>query len=731
MNGVSKQETTRLIEELVGTYDDFVLISMMIQKETSVLDYTQTKKKEFFHHLFQLDKYQEYHEIAKLKSKESVEFEVKQLDKKLKEHNLANYEQNIVKLVNQIQLLEGEYEIQQRQIELDEIRIRELRDGLNPIEEVTLTNGETWEIIDENIKKNKSEFEGGRNIPREDWYIDKLSQIKKLPETLQQLKQKKDTLRKKITNVLEYFQPLSDLCRDILPIIYEKITSVSGSVTAATPSNSIDSIIVEWREIYERVEQSFVRFAEMRERMEKECEEMSNDNMMDEWRRIQNDIEVKIEQKNKKEKRIREMANERERIIEKVEKGREMRDKLTKHRYNPQCEYCCENPFVKQAQNMIDEIPQLEERMNAIGVESDRMVREKDTIDREIGNLRKDKIRMDQEMNENKIEIQNIRKRIQSIRGVVEFLQEWCKAYEELAPTKENIRVSLKNQEIEKEIEEWKQRRSRYNDYVRNIELYNKYQQNKVLWKANNDIHQQIEVIEETLDVNKNEMKKKYEKLCKSRLELEKYETLRKQYNDDHRNYEEKKLEMEIYRLYLTCMEKNGIPLMLLKKSIPNMEQLMNDFLKGFVGFQMKIEIKDMDLEFRILRNHLSANEKKNKMLKGSSGNENGGDTGNVSDGRDYNILLLSGFERFITQVALRMAMHQLGMLPTCSIFFVDEGVNCFDRENLAKVSMLFEQILYRYETFIVITHLDQVKDSVQNFIEINDNGRFSSIRVM
>jgi DNA repair exonuclease SbcCD ATPase subunit len=144
------------------------------------------------------------------------------------------------------------------------------------------------------------------------------------------------------------------------------------------------------------------------------------------------------------------------------------------------------------------------------------------------------------------------------------------------------------------------------------------------------------------------------------------------------------------------------------------MERLMNDFLKGFVQFRINIEIKDMDLEFRIVRVKNKQNgKKKEEEIE-----------------RDYNILLLSGFEKFITQVSLRMSMNQLGMLAKCSTFFVDEGINCFDRENLAKISMLFEQILYRYETFLLITHIEQVKDSVQNLIEIQNNGVYSNVQI-
>jgi DNA repair exonuclease SbcCD ATPase subunit len=715
MNGVNKQETARIIEGYVGTYDDFVLISMMIQKEISVLDYTQSRKKEFFHHLFRLDRYQEYYEIAKMKSKESVEFEIKQLDKRIKEHNVANYDQNIAQLTNQIQLLENEYEIQQKQIELDELRMRELRDQLNPIDEIILPTGTTWDMIEEAIEKNRGEFANARNIPREEWYLEKVSQIQKLSETLQQLKQKKETLRKKITSIVEYMnvQTHRDLLGSIVAAIYNK----SGSSSLESPaSGSIDSIIAEWKVIYDGIEGMINRIRTMREMMEDECEEMQDESIMDEWRSIQNEIEKKMEHKNKKERKIRELKGETDRLEEKIEKAREMRDKLQKHRYNPQCEYCCENPFVKQAQRTIDEIPELEVKLQEIHITVEEQVRERDEVEESITKMRQRKQILDEMMTNNRAEIQKYKKKIQMLQQIVEFMKDWKKSYEELTPTKENIRTSLKNQEIEKEIEEWKQRRTRYNEYVRNTELFARYQQNKIMWRENDELHKEIDQIGGQVEGNKRENKKKYERLCKSRIEVERYETLRLEYIRDKKNYEDKKMEMEIYRLYLTCMEKNGIPMMLLRKSIPNMEQLMNDFLKGFVGFRLKIEIKDMDLEFRIIR-------------------KNSGDSAALAASpveiRDYNILLLSGFERFITQVALRLAMHQLGMLPTCSTFFVDEGVNCFDRENLAKVSMLFEQILYRYETFIVITHLDQVKDSVQSFIEIGDTGKYSSVQVV
>jgi DNA repair exonuclease SbcCD ATPase subunit len=151
---------------------------------------------------------------------------------------------------------------------------------------------------------------------------------------------------------------------------------------------------------------------------------------------------------------------------------------------------------------------------------------------------------------------------------------------------------------------------------------------------------------------------------------------------------------------------------MLLRKLIPQMQQLMNDFMKGFVNFQIQIEIKDMDLEFRIHRISVTG-------------------AASAEEYRDYNILLLSGFERFITQISLRLAMYQLGMLPRCGMFFVDEGINCFDKENITKVSSLFEQILYRYQAFLLITHLEQVKDSINHFLEIEDHVTYSHIEAI
>ena len=718
LNGINKLETAKLIENYVGSYDDFLLISMMIQKEISVLDYTQAKKKEFFHHLFQLDEYQEYHGIAKGRFNETIKIEYKQIEKKLQSYNLASYEHAIKKITDDIAHLQNEYDIKEKQNRLDDQHVSELQRTLYQTEKIA---DQDWSTIEECVKELETEFENENTTRLEDdqWYIEKARLLQKVAEPLQKLKQMKEMYKQKIQSmgdILEeekkksYFESreMEELGQSIHTILQMIAENNAAAIANKKKSNSIEAFLEEWRPIHQNMGEWIERVGTYLGNRRRMREDVENNDQMEEWKQISQEIEQEMDKKNRKERQIREIQMQIDRITEKIGKSREYKKQLTNHRYNPECVYCCENPFVKMAQDAINEIPHLEEEKNKKEEEKQEEERKRYRIQKNIEEKKKQKETVQRLMDERRGRIQKMKQEEEVIKQFMEKLREWNTNYGELFIVKDNIKISLKNQEIEKELEEWRSKKERYQQYIQMRDLFNKYLTNKKIWEHNQRIEEEISKIRKVLEVRRGEERRTYEQICKLRVELERNEQYILQYKRDYDQYQEKKMELEIYNLYMKSMDRDGIPLMLLRKLIPQMQQLMNDFMKGFVRFQIEIEIKDMDLEFRIHRNHMN----------------------DQSETRDYNILLLSGFERFITQISLRLAMYQLGMLPRCGMFFVDEGINCFDKENITKVSSLFEQILYRYQAFLLITHLEQVKDSIHHFLEIQDHNTYSHIEI-
>ena len=172
---------------------------------------------------------------------------------------------------------------------------------------------------------------------------------------------------------------------------------------------------------------------------------------------------------------------------------------------------------------------------------------------------------------------------------------------------------------------------------------------------------------------------------------------------EDRRQYHELLETLEAYESLIDALGKKGIPYQILTQKLPIINDEINKILSNVVKFSVFIE---HDPDEQTIRIYFQFGEYKSRNL-GLSG----------------------GAEKFLASLALRVALINVSSLPKTNVFIVDEGFGKLDACYLESVQKMFEYLKTVFEHVIVISHVDVLKDMVDNAIDISvDQSGYSHV---
>ena len=87
-----------------------------------------------------------------------------------------------------------------------------------------------------------------------------------------------------------------------------------------------------------------------------------------------------------------------------------------------------------------------------------------------------------------------------------------------------------------------------------------------------------------------------------------------------------------------------------------------------------------------------------------------------------------SGMEKSISSLALRVALLNISSLPKTNMFIIDEGFGVLDENNLEACNRFLISLKRFFKNIILISHIDSVKDTVDNLLEITSSGANSKV---
>ena len=158
-----------------------------------------------------------------------------------------------------------------------------------------------------------------------------------------------------------------------------------------------------------------------------------------------------------------------------------------------------------------------------------------------------------------------------------------------------------------------------------------------------------------------------------------------------------------VFKYYLKAVHKDGIPKLLIQEAIPIIEAKINNILELITDFSVKFDMDDSSIIASIYYD-----------------NEN-----------FWPIELTSGFEKFVISLAIRIALTQISNLSYSNFMIIDEGWGNFDAENLGNVGKIFEYLENNFKFLLIVSHIDTLKDAVNNMIEIDMSSGESYINNM
>jgi exonuclease SbcC len=206
--------------------------------------------------------------------------------------------------------------------------------------------------------------------------------------------------------------------------------------------------------------------------------------------------------------------------------------------------------------------------------------------------------------------------------------------------------------------------------------------------KIDPDLARQLEEVESSRASLKSLTAKKLQLATQIGKDTAQIEMLRKQQEDLRVAIE----KFETLNSLLGALSKKGIPLMILNSQLPTINAEISSILQGVVDFTVELEA---DLDSNSMDIFL-----------------------NYGDNRRV-IELASGMEKMISSLAIRVALTNISSLPKTSMLIIDEGFGVLDDTNIDACTKLLESFKKWFKNIIVISHVDAIKDAVDNVIEI------------
>ena len=165
---------------------------------------------------------------------------------------------------------------------------------------------------------------------------------------------------------------------------------------------------------------------------------------------------------------------------------------------------------------------------------------------------------------------------------------------------------------------------------------------------------------------------------------------------------EVEKLEEQfgLYEYYLNALGKDGVSYELISKALPMIEGEVNNILGQIVEFGLQLEMDGKNINANI-----------------------------VYDDQKWSLEMCSGMERFISGLAIRIALINVCNLPRPNFLVIDEGFGTLDNENLTSLYMLFAYLKTQFDFVMIISHIDSMRDVVDSLMEIKKVNGFSNIK--
>lgn len=174
------------------------------------------------------------------------------------------------------------------------------------------------------------------------------------------------------------------------------------------------------------------------------------------------------------------------------------------------------------------------------------------------------------------------------------------------------------------------------------------------------------------------------------------------QLRKDKDTYDRNNLQHTVLNLLHKSLSRDGIPLQIVKKKLPLINREIANILTGVTGFTVELESDNAGMDIIL----------------------------DYGDSRRI-IECCSGMEKMMASLAIRTALIRVSSLPKSDILIIDEGFGALDSSNIEACTALLRSLTKTFRSILIISHVDAVKDVVDNVIEISAVGHDSKVEFL
>ena len=342
-----------------------------------------------------------------------------------------------------------------------------------------------------------------------------------------------------------------------------------------------------------------------------------------------------------------------------IKSNKEKLSHLAEHEYDPNCKFCMNNVFVKDALETKSKVEEQEDTLSELGNKHQSLIQQASYIS--------------------------------DVEEQWETLVELKAKYQKAIVIKEKTIAELNGFETQKKL---------YDTQLEQVKVdIQKYHDNEDTIKRNKQIESMIAGLSRTKGEIESEAKsinKDIAGLNGSISSLESFIGNIKAKMDEVKDLEEKN---RLYTYYLDAIKRDGIPYELISKAMPVIENEINNILAQVVDFSIVMDIDGKSINAKI-----------------------------VYEDQEWPLEMCSGMEKFVSGLAIRVALINICGLPRPNFLVIDEGFGTLDANNLSSLFMMMQYLKTQFDFIWMISHLEQMRDIVDGLIEIKKVDGFSKI---
>ena len=448
---------------------------------------------------------------------------------------------------------------------------------------------------------------------------------------------KKKTLSKQ-RDILN--EKIVDLVKELIPIDESILDIDRLTANKERQQSNISTAQVELDRLRQQIETNTLEY----DRLQEELSKFDEDEI-----KMQYDELVRLEEE--KQQANAQIDTAKVDIRHKLDKL----EKLREHKYDPKCPFCMNNVFVKDA------------RRTEAALEKDKEL------------------------------VQILVDKVVTLRNGIEELAQYrtlYDAWDEVVTALDIVKVSRLeiNAKVSENDSKLKTAKFQLKSTEEKIE---KYESMKDAVEENIKTNAEIDRLKQVLSGLVEDIDQTDSKLRSIHGKIRVAETTIKAINESIERAKELEEEYSAYEYYLSAVKRDGVPYELISRTIPEIEQEVNNILNQVAEFSIA-----WSLDGKNINTHIAYDEDNFWPLE-----------------------LTSGMEKFISSVAIRVALINVSSLPRPNFLALDEGFGVLDSENVNNLHAFLDYLKDRFQFILVISHLDAIKDAVDTALEVKKDG--------